>query len=229
VWWLVVCSPWEHYCLLCVCQDLEAGWDRLPGEKVLQDIREKRGQERRLQEIQLQLELLGQGQEIIVSSKQPHTHTTVRTHTHTHIYIQSLIHTYDQSGPLTPQWEFHMHRYACTRTDTIHIVCRGIEKSLITAGKNVTGHWAISPRLCITLSKSLFYCTVPRIIGSCQNKGNTWANEKAVSTTINKTLNYGIVCGIMVSQPSNRVPDTCRIYSKVHWSCPGGSWCPTPY
>ena len=27
----------------------------------------------------------------------------------------------------------------------------------------------------------------------------------------------------MVSHPSNRVPDTCRIYSKEHWSCSGGS------
>ncbi|KAL3969041.1 regenerating islet-derived protein 4 [Sarotherodon galilaeus] len=35
-----------------------------PGEKVLQDIKERRGQERRLQEIQRQLELLGQSQEM---------------------------------------------------------------------------------------------------------------------------------------------------------------------
>ena len=27
----------------------------------------------------------------------------------------------------------------------------------------------------------------------------------------------------MVSHPSSRVPDTCRIYAKVHWSC-SGSW-----
>ncbi|XP_047466388.1 fibrous sheath-interacting protein 1 isoform X2 [Mugil cephalus] len=46
----------------------EAGWkcdgDRQPGEKVLQDIKERRGQERRLQEIQQQLEILGQGQDM---------------------------------------------------------------------------------------------------------------------------------------------------------------------
>ncbi|CAK6957135.1 fibrous sheath-interacting protein 1 [Scomber scombrus] len=44
------------------------GWkcdgDPKPGEKVLQDIKERRGQERRLQEIQQQLEMLGQGQEM---------------------------------------------------------------------------------------------------------------------------------------------------------------------
>ncbi|XP_042244341.1 fibrous sheath-interacting protein 1 isoform X2 [Thunnus maccoyii] len=44
------------------------GWkcdgDPQPGEKVLQDIKERRGQERRLQEIQQQLEMLGQGQEM---------------------------------------------------------------------------------------------------------------------------------------------------------------------
>lgn len=53
--------------------------DPQPGEKVLQDIRERRGQERRLQEIQEQLEILGQSQEMTVSSKQlihTHTHTT---------------------------------------------------------------------------------------------------------------------------------------------------------
>ncbi|XP_029982514.1 fibrous sheath-interacting protein 1 [Sphaeramia orbicularis] len=46
----------------------EVGWtcdgDLQPGEKVLQDIKERRGQERRLQEIQQQLEILGQGQEM---------------------------------------------------------------------------------------------------------------------------------------------------------------------
>ncbi|KAK9533554.1 hypothetical protein VZT92_008665 [Zoarces viviparus] len=46
----------------------EAGWkcygDLQPGEKVLQDIKERRGQERRLQEIQQQLEILNQGQEM---------------------------------------------------------------------------------------------------------------------------------------------------------------------
>ncbi|KAM3871339.1 fibrous sheath-interacting protein 1 [Diretmus argenteus] len=50
----------------------EAGWeldgDPQPGEKVLQDIRERRGQERRLQEIQQQLEILGQGQEMTCDS-----------------------------------------------------------------------------------------------------------------------------------------------------------------
>ncbi|XP_041669165.1 fibrous sheath-interacting protein 1 [Cheilinus undulatus] len=38
--------------------------DRQPGEKVLQDTKERRGQERRLQEIQQQLELLGRGQQM---------------------------------------------------------------------------------------------------------------------------------------------------------------------
>ncbi|XP_050934169.1 fibrous sheath-interacting protein 1 isoform X2 [Lates calcarifer] len=50
----------------------EVGWmcdgDPQPGEKVLQDIRERRGQERRLQEIQEQLEILGQSQEMTHSS-----------------------------------------------------------------------------------------------------------------------------------------------------------------
>ncbi|XP_034381207.1 fibrous sheath-interacting protein 1 [Cyclopterus lumpus] len=46
----------------------EVGWkcygDLQPGEKVLQDIKERRGQERRLQEIQQQLEILNKGQEM---------------------------------------------------------------------------------------------------------------------------------------------------------------------
>lgn len=50
-------------------------WDAQPGEKALQDIKERRGQERRLQEIQQQLEILGQGQEMTVSSKQLHSFT----------------------------------------------------------------------------------------------------------------------------------------------------------
>ncbi|KAL0969158.1 hypothetical protein UPYG_G00223260 [Umbra pygmaea] len=49
-------------------QALEAGrhsgGDRLPGEKVLQDVRESRALERRLNEIQLELEQLGQNQEM---------------------------------------------------------------------------------------------------------------------------------------------------------------------
>ncbi|XP_019204608.1 fibrous sheath-interacting protein 1 isoform X2 [Oreochromis niloticus] len=49
----------------------EVSWkcdgDPQPGEKVLQDIKERRGQERRLQEIQRQLELLGQSQEMTCS------------------------------------------------------------------------------------------------------------------------------------------------------------------
>jgi hypothetical protein len=40
------------------------------------------------------------------------------------------------------------------------------------------------------------------------------APEAPFSTTINKTPNYWISHGRMVSHPSNRVPDTCRIYSK---------------
>ncbi|XP_014863740.1 PREDICTED: fibrous sheath-interacting protein 1 isoform X1 [Poecilia mexicana] len=39
-------------------------WDRQPGEKVLQDIKERRELETRLQEIQRQLEMLGVGQEM---------------------------------------------------------------------------------------------------------------------------------------------------------------------
>ncbi|XP_008397609.1 fibrous sheath-interacting protein 1 isoform X5 [Poecilia reticulata] len=39
-------------------------WDRQPGEKVLQDIKERRELETRLQEIQRQLEILGVGQEM---------------------------------------------------------------------------------------------------------------------------------------------------------------------
>ena len=46
----------------------------------------------------------------------------------------------------------------------------------------------------------------------------------AFSTTINKTQNHGISCGGMVSHPSNRFPDTCRIYVKGHWNCSGSRW-----
>ena len=44
------------------------------------------------------------------------------------------------------------------------------------------------------------------------------APETAFSTTINKPPNHGMSRGRMVSHPTNRVPDTCRIYAKVHWS-----------
>ncbi|KAK1894618.1 Fibrous sheath-interacting protein 1 [Dissostichus eleginoides] len=51
----------------------EVGWkcdgDPQPGEKALQDIKERRGQERRLQEIQQQLEILGQGQHMTGEDK----------------------------------------------------------------------------------------------------------------------------------------------------------------
>jgi hypothetical protein len=42
------------------------------------------------------------------------------------------------------------------------------------------------------------------------------APKTTFSTTINKTPNDGISCGRMVLHPSNRVPDTCRIYAKEH-------------
>jgi hypothetical protein len=41
--------------------------------------------------------------------------------------------------------------------------------------------------------------------------------RQCFSTTINKTPNDVISGGRMVSRPSNRVPDTCRIYTKEHW------------
>ncbi|XP_054470564.1 fibrous sheath-interacting protein 1 [Anoplopoma fimbria] len=63
-------SVQRSYTNLCMSQGRgsEVGWkcygDLQPGEKVLQDIKERRGQERRLQEIQQQLEILNQGQEM---------------------------------------------------------------------------------------------------------------------------------------------------------------------
>ncbi|XP_063356143.1 fibrous sheath-interacting protein 1 isoform X1 [Pelmatolapia mariae] len=63
-------SVQSSYTNLTMSQGLgsEVSWkcdgDPQPGEKVLQDIKERRGQERRLQEIQRQLELLGQSQEM---------------------------------------------------------------------------------------------------------------------------------------------------------------------
>lgn len=49
------------------------GWERdgnrQPGEEALQDVRTRKGLERRLQEIQQQLEILGRSQEMTVSSK----------------------------------------------------------------------------------------------------------------------------------------------------------------
>ncbi|CAI5696820.1 unnamed protein product [Oreochromis niloticus] len=63
-------SVHSSYTNLTMSQGLgsEVSWkcdgDPQPGEKVLQDIKERRGQERRLQEIQRQLELLGQSQEM---------------------------------------------------------------------------------------------------------------------------------------------------------------------
>ncbi|XP_035761805.1 fibrous sheath-interacting protein 1 isoform X2 [Neolamprologus brichardi] len=63
-------SVHSSYTNLTMSQGLgsELSWkcdgDPQPGEKVLQDIKERRGQERRLQEIQRQLELLGQSQEM---------------------------------------------------------------------------------------------------------------------------------------------------------------------
>ncbi|XP_019204609.1 fibrous sheath-interacting protein 1 isoform X4 [Oreochromis niloticus] len=66
-------SVHSSYTNLTMSQGLgsEVSWkcdgDPQPGEKVLQDIKERRGQERRLQEIQRQLELLGQSQEMTCS------------------------------------------------------------------------------------------------------------------------------------------------------------------
>lgn len=49
--------------------DSSSDGDLQPGEKVLQDIKEWKGLERRLQEIQQQLETLSWSQELTVSSK----------------------------------------------------------------------------------------------------------------------------------------------------------------
>ncbi|XP_071057775.1 fibrous sheath-interacting protein 1 [Pseudochaenichthys georgianus] len=63
----------------------EVGWkcdgDPQPGEKALQDIKERRGQERRLQEIQQQLEILGQGQHMTCPSDADRLHQRVRDRT----------------------------------------------------------------------------------------------------------------------------------------------------
>lgn len=71
------------------------GWkcdgDPQPGETVLQDTKERRGQERRLQEIQQQLEILGRGQEMTVSSKQLRSFTHNKTHAQ--IHASTDIHT----------------------------------------------------------------------------------------------------------------------------------------
>jgi hypothetical protein len=40
--------------------------------------------------------------------------------------------------------------------------------------------------------------------------------KREFSTTINKTPNDGISHGRLMSHPSNKVPDTCRIYAKAH-------------
>lgn len=51
--------------------DLRHDGDPQPGEKVLQDIKERRTQEKQLLEIQRQLDLLGQDQEMTVSWQPP--------------------------------------------------------------------------------------------------------------------------------------------------------------
>ncbi|KAJ7989101.1 hypothetical protein DPEC_G00316040 [Dallia pectoralis] len=71
---LSVRSPYtDHY--VPHAQIRDAGWnsgrDTLPGEEVLQDIREKRAQERRLKEIQLQLEVLGRHQDMTCDTTVP--------------------------------------------------------------------------------------------------------------------------------------------------------------
>lgn len=69
------CSPWE-LAMSVVYQghgseaSWKCDWDPQPEEKVLQDIKAWRGLEKRLREIQQQLEILNQGQEMTVSSKQ---------------------------------------------------------------------------------------------------------------------------------------------------------------
>ena len=52
-----------------------------------------------------------------------------------------------------------------------------------------------------------------------------WSDSETVfSTTINKTPHYGISRGRMVLHPSDRVPETCRIYIKIHLSFSGSCW-----
>ena len=50
-------------------------------------------------------------------------------------------------------------------------------------------------------------------------------HETAFYSTINKTPIMTFPIEKKVSHPSNRVPDTCRIYAKTHCS-PSGSWWP---
>ncbi|XP_029973328.1 fibrous sheath-interacting protein 1 [Salarias fasciatus] len=57
-------SAQASYTNLSVCQGWKCDGDSRPGEKVLQDIKERRGLERRLLQIQRQLEILGGGQEM---------------------------------------------------------------------------------------------------------------------------------------------------------------------
>lgn len=92
----VVCSPWEPVVsVVYQAHGSDVGWkcdgDPQPGETVLQDTKERRGQERRLQEIQQQLEILGRGQEMTVSSKQLRSFTHNKTHAQ--IHTSTDIHT----------------------------------------------------------------------------------------------------------------------------------------
>ena len=69
---------------------------------------------------------------------------------------------------------------------------------------------------CVSVTRSQPYGTL---------MGDSGVVAKTVfSTTINKTPNDGISRGRIVLHPSNRVPDHCRIYTKVDWSCSGGLW-----
>lgn len=56
--------------------------------------------------------------------------------------------------------------------------------------------------------------------------GDSWAAPETSFSTINETPNYWISRGGMLSHPSNRVQDACRIYAKSHLSCCGSSWWP---
>ena len=89
----------------------QASWESRgsrPGDKVLQDSRESRDQERRLEQIQQQLENLGQGQERTVSSKLLHTHTLL--HSHTHSLTHRPTHTHGHNHSLDSFLNTHSHK-----------------------------------------------------------------------------------------------------------------------
>lgn len=119
----------------------EVGWkcsgDQQPGEKVLQDIKERRKQEQQLQKIQQQLEILGRSPETSVSPEQILSFTQKHTQSSRVITAECTLfaNTGSDPGVFNLQHQKSNSSYFMTKSNSSRNILTVYVKSIMQCGK----------------------------------------------------------------------------------------------